>query len=51
VPDFQKFPIKVAASQAEKNYVAKQEAMSKGRNPSGPTSRRDRGAWVDGMGA
>jgi hypothetical protein len=24
VPDFQKFPIAVAASQAEKNYLAKQ---------------------------
>lgn len=44
VPDFQKFPVKVAASQAEKNYLAKQEAMSKGRNPSGPTRRADRGA-------
>lgn len=43
MPDFQKFPIKVAASQAEKNYLAKQEAMSKGRNPSGPTRRADRG--------
>lgn len=45
VPDFQKFPIKVAASQAEKNYLAKQEAQAKGRRPpgAGPASRRDRG--------
>lgn len=43
VPDFQKFPIKVAASQAEKNYLAKQEAMSKGRSTSGPARGRDRG--------
>lgn len=28
VPDFQKFPIAVAASRAERNYLAKQEAKT-----------------------
>ena len=30
VPDFQKFPIAVKASEAEKNYLAKQEAIARG---------------------
>ncbi|CAN0120913.1 unnamed protein product, partial [Laminaria digitata] len=33
VPDFQKFPVMVKASEAEKNYLAKQE--EKAKNPAG----------------
>jgi hypothetical protein len=33
VPDFQKFPIAVSASRAEKNYLAKQEAKTGAKAP------------------
>ncbi|CAM9891191.1 unnamed protein product, partial [Choristocarpus tenellus] len=35
VPDFQKFPVMVKASEAEKNYLAKQEEKAKNPNAAG----------------
>jgi hypothetical protein len=37
VPDFQKFPIAVSASRAEKNYLAKQEAKTGVKPAAGTT--------------
>lgn len=37
VPDFQKFPILVSASRAEKNYIAKKEGVSATGKPAGNT--------------
>ena len=41
-PDFQKFPILIKASEAEKNFLAKQEGGEEGeaKQPSGPKEKK-----------